>query len=116
MREKEQESSEGGASTRNRPKKRTTPKAAVLRSVVTDQWLFRSIGGWDVDGLLLDIINNAYAARLPSKTYADAAGITPVSITNLIPPTVRSATPEPVFCTVDTSRVPEDHIGDTTPV
>ncbi|KAH7130879.1 hypothetical protein EDB81DRAFT_905505, partial [Dactylonectria macrodidyma] len=23
--------------------------------------------------------------------------------------------PEPVFCTVDTSRVPEDHIGDTTP-
>ncbi|EWZ28420.1 hypothetical protein FOZG_17905 [Fusarium oxysporum Fo47] len=27
----------------------------------------------------------------------------------------RSATPEPVFCTVDTSRVPEDHIGEATP-
>jgi hypothetical protein len=28
---------------------------------------------------------------------------------------LRSATPEPVFCIVDTSRVPEDHIGDATP-
>ncbi|KAJ0129367.1 Uncharacterized protein HZ326_27540 [Fusarium oxysporum f. sp. albedinis] len=25
------------------------------------------------------------------------------------------ATPEPVFCTMDTSRVPQDHIGDATP-
>ncbi|KAH7116411.1 hypothetical protein EDB81DRAFT_759345 [Dactylonectria macrodidyma] len=59
--------------------------------------------------------NNAYAARSPSQTYADAAGITPVSITIPIPSTVQSATPEPVFCTEDTSRVPQDHIGDTTP-
>ncbi|KAH6971887.1 hypothetical protein EDB80DRAFT_900697 [Ilyonectria destructans] len=56
--EEEQESSEG-ASSRNRPKKKTTPKAAVLRSVVTDQWLFRSIGGWDVDDLLAGIMIEA---------------------------------------------------------
>ena len=30
-------------------------------------------------------------------------------------PAARSATPESVFCTVDTSRVPEDHIEDATP-
>lgn len=54
--------------------------------------------------LQLDIMNNAHAARSPSQTYADAARMTPVSITTPIPSTVPSATPKPVFCTADTSK------------
>ncbi|KAL6411718.1 hypothetical protein AUP68_04092 [Ilyonectria robusta] len=65
--------------------------------------------------LQLDTLTNTHAARSPSQTYADAARMTPISITTQTPSTVRSATSEPVFCTVDTSRVPEDHIGDATP-
>jgi hypothetical protein len=65
--------------------------------------------------LQLDTLNNSHAARSPRQPYADAARLAPVSITTQTPPTARTATPEPVFCTVDTSRVPEDHSGDATP-
>jgi hypothetical protein len=49
--------------------------------------------------LQLDTVNNSHAAQSPRQTYADAARLTPVSITTQTPPTARSATPEPVFCT-----------------
>jgi hypothetical protein len=49
--------------------------------------------------------------------YADVARLTPpVSIPTPASSTGRVTTPEPTFCTVDTSRVPEEHIGETTPV
>lgn len=64
--------------------------------------------------LQLDIINKAHIARLPSQTYADAARMTPVSINTPIPSTVRSATRTGVLHSRQ-SRVPEDHIRDTTP-
>ena len=44
--------------------------------------------------------------------YADAARITPISMSSQSLSTACSATPELVFCTVDMSRVSEDHIGD----
>ncbi|EXL40019.1 hypothetical protein FOCG_17414 [Fusarium oxysporum f. sp. radicis-lycopersici 26381] len=40
--------------------------------------------------------------------------MTPTSISSQPSSTVRSATQELVFCTADTTRVPEDHIGDAT--
>ena len=47
--------------------------------------------------------------------YADVARLTPpVSIHTPASSTSRVTTPEPAFCTVDTSRVPEEHIGETT--
>jgi hypothetical protein len=44
--------------------------------------------------LQLDTLKNFHAARSPRQTYADAARLTPASITTQTPPTARSATPE----------------------
>ncbi|KAK4119711.1 hypothetical protein N657DRAFT_706541, partial [Parathielavia appendiculata] len=40
----------------------------------------------------------------------------PVSVPAPASSTGRAATPEPTFCTVDVSRVPEEHAGEATPV
>ncbi|KAJ3453787.1 hypothetical protein MRS44_018419 [Fusarium solani] len=93
---------------------RTTARMAQELSQVREQ-LTQVCSELERTRLQLDTVSEAHAARSPSQSYADAARITPISITTQTPSTVRSATPEPVFCTVDTSRVPEDHIGDTTP-
>jgi hypothetical protein len=93
---------------------RTTAQMARELSQVREQ-LTEVRGELEHTRLQLDIMNSAHALRSSSQSYADAARTTPVSITTQAPSTVRSATPEPVFCTVDVSRVPEDHIGDTTP-
>jgi len=89
---------------------RTTAQMAQELSQVREQ-LTQVCSELEQTRLQLDIVNNAHAARSPSQTYADAARMTPVSITTQAPSTVRSATPESMFCTVDTSRVPDDHIG-----
>ncbi|KAM5344607.1 hypothetical protein ACJ41O_013142 [Fusarium nematophilum] len=93
---------------------RTTAQMAQELFLVREQ-LTEARSELEQTRLQLDIMNSAHAVRSSSQTYADAARMTPVSITTQAPSTVRSASPEPVFCTVDTSRVPEDHIGDTTP-
>jgi len=93
---------------------RTTAQMAQELSQVREQ-LTQVCSELEQTRLQLDTLNNAHAARSPGQTYADAARMTPASITTQSPSTVRSATPEPMFCTVDTSRVPEDHIGDTAP-
>ncbi|EAQ84521.1 hypothetical protein CHGG_08535 [Chaetomium globosum CBS 148.51] len=59
------------------------------------------------------------AQETPSgrPTYADIARRSPlVSIPTPPISTSRPATPEPAFCTVDMSRVPEDHASEATPV
>jgi hypothetical protein len=129
--EEEQESSKG-ASSRNRPKKRTTPKAAgsiieaiqglkqllqqdfnkkmeimkaefqleftklrdhmaeeVTRTTAQIAQELSQVRGQLTQvcselaqsRLQSDIMNNAHAARSPNQTYADAARMTPVSIT-----------------------------------
>ncbi|WAO97111.1 Hypothetical protein NCS54_01482000 [Fusarium falciforme] len=93
---------------------RTTARMAQELSQVREQ-LTQVCSELERTRLQLDTVSEAHAARSPGRSYADVAGMTPISITTQTPSTVRSATPEPVFCTVDTSRVPEDHIGDTTP-
>ncbi|KAM5358448.1 hypothetical protein ACJA88_015347 [Fusarium oxysporum] len=65
--------------------------------------------------LQLDMLGKTETPRSLVQTYADAARMTPTSMSSQSSSAARSATPEPVFCTVDTSRVPEDHIGDATP-
>ena len=93
---------------------RTTARMAQELSQVREQ-LTQVYSELERTRLQLDTVSEAHAARSPSQSYADAARMTPTSITTQTPSTVRSATPELVFCTVDTSRVPEDHIGDATP-
>jgi hypothetical protein len=93
---------------------RTTARMAQELSQVREQ-LTQVCSELECTRLQLDTVSEAHAARSPSQSYADAARMTPISITTQTPSTVRSATPEQVFCTVDTSRVPEDHIGDATP-
>ena len=61
------------------------------------------------------MLNKAETPRSSVQMYADAARMTPTSMSSQSSSAARSATPEPVFCTVDTSRVSEDHIGDATP-
>ncbi|KAL2146339.1 hypothetical protein VTI28DRAFT_4364 [Corynascus sepedonium] len=56
-------------------------------------------------------------APLARPAYADIARRTPPARgSSLAPSTSRTATPEPAFCTVDMTRVPEEHIGEATPV
>ncbi|KAF4436024.1 hypothetical protein F53441_13343 [Fusarium austroafricanum] len=62
-----------------------------------------------------DQLTQTETPRSPGRTYADAARMIPARMSSQSLSAARSATPEPVFCTVDTSRVPEDHIGDATP-
>jgi hypothetical protein len=58
------------------------------------------------------MLNKAETPRSSVQMYADAARMTPTSMSSQSSSVARSATPEPVFCTVDTSRVSEDHISD----
>jgi hypothetical protein len=93
---------------------RTTAQMAQELSQVRQQ-LTQVCDKLEQTRLQLDTLSKAQAPRSPGRTYADAARMTPVSTPIQSPSTARSATPKPVFCTVDTSRVPEDHIGDATP-
>ncbi|EXK75976.1 hypothetical protein FOQG_19261 [Fusarium oxysporum f. sp. raphani 54005] len=63
----------------------------------------------------LDTLIKTETPRSSVQTYAEAARMAPTSMSSQSSSAVRSATPEAVFCTVDTSRVREDHIGDATP-
>ncbi|KAK4196093.1 hypothetical protein QBC40DRAFT_268719 [Triangularia verruculosa] len=60
-------------------------------------------------------MTRAQEASSGRPAYADVARMTPpVSIPTPASSTGRVMTPEPTFCTVDTSRVSEEHIGETT--
>jgi ABC-type transporter Mla subunit MlaD len=93
---------------------RATAQMAQELSQVRDQ-LTQVCGELEQVRLQLDTLNKSETPRSSVHTYADAARMTPTSISSQASSTVRSATPEPVFCTVDISRVPEDHIGDAIP-
>ncbi|EGU88694.1 hypothetical protein FOXB_00787 [Fusarium oxysporum f. sp. conglutinans Fo5176] len=93
---------------------RATAQMAQELSQVRDQ-LTQVCGELEQIRLQLDTLNKTETPRSSVQTYADTARMTPPSISSQSSTTVRSATPEQVFCTVDTSRVPEDHIGDATP-
>lgn len=93
---------------------KATAQMAQELSQVREQ-LIQVCGELEQTRLQLETLNKAGVPRSPGRTYADAARMTPVSTSNQSSSTARSVTPEPVFCTVDTSRVPEDHIGDATP-
>ena len=65
----------------------------------------------------LHTMNRAQETPSYRPTYADIARQTPlVSIPTPPTSTGRPATPEPTFCIVDMSRVPEDHASEATPV
>jgi paraquat-inducible protein B len=67
--------------------------------------------------LQLQAIKEAQEVPLARPTYSDIAQRTPpASLPTPASSTGRAATPEPAFCTVDMTKVPEDHIGETTPV
>ncbi|KAF4971651.1 hypothetical protein FSARC_1584, partial [Fusarium sarcochroum] len=94
---------------------RATTQMAQELSQVRDQ-LAQVCGELEQTRLQLDTLNKMEILSSQSRTYADAARMTPTSMSTQPSSVARSATPEPVFCIVDTSRVPEDHIGDATPV
>ncbi|RKK73615.1 hypothetical protein BFJ68_g18213, partial [Fusarium oxysporum] len=83
-------------------------------SQVRDQ-LTQVCGELEQTRLQLDMLNKTETPRSSAQSYADAARMTSTSMSSQSSSAVRSTSPEPVFCTVDTSRVPEDHIGDATP-
>jgi hypothetical protein len=58
------------------------------------------------------MLNKAETPRSAVQMYADAARMTPTSMSSQSLSIARSAAPELVFCIVDMSRVSEDHIGD----
>jgi hypothetical protein len=93
---------------------RATAQMAQELSHVRDQ-LTQVHSELEQTRLQLDSLSKAGTPRSPGQTYADAARMTPLSMSAPSSPAARSATPESVFCTVDTSRVPEDHIEDATP-
>ncbi|EAQ91984.1 hypothetical protein CHGG_00219 [Chaetomium globosum CBS 148.51] len=67
--------------------------------------------------LQLHAMNQAQEAPLARPAYADVARCTPpTSGPSLASSASRTATPEPAFCTVDMTRVPEEHIEEATPV
>ncbi|EAQ91759.1 hypothetical protein CHGG_03694 [Chaetomium globosum CBS 148.51] len=67
--------------------------------------------------LQLHTMNQAQEAPLARPAYADVARCTPpTSGPSLASSASRTATPEPAFCTVDMTRVPEEHIEEATPV
>jgi hypothetical protein len=67
--------------------------------------------------LQLHAMAGAQGAPSARPAYADVARRTPpVSIPTPASSTGRAATPEPAFCTVDMSRVPEEHANEATPV
>jgi len=66
--------------------------------------------------LQLQAMKEAHEGPFVRPTYADVTQRTPPdSVPSLPSSASRTATPESVFCTVDMSRVPEDHIGESTP-
>lgn len=66
--------------------------------------------------LQLQAIKDAPEAPSVRRAYADVARTPPDSVPSLAPSASRSATSASVFCTVDMSRVPEENIGDATPM
>ncbi|KAG7408119.1 hypothetical protein Forpi1262_v017990 [Fusarium oxysporum f. sp. raphani] len=92
---------------------RATAQTAQELSQVRDQ-LIQACGELEQTRLQLDMLGKTETPRSLVQTYANAARMTPTSMSSQSSSAARSATPEPVFCTVDTSRVPEDHIGDAT--
>ena len=67
--------------------------------------------------LQLHAMTRAQGITPGRPAYADVARLTPpVSIPTPASSPGGVTTPEPAFCTVDTSRVLEEHIGETTPV
>lgn len=67
--------------------------------------------------LQLQAIKEARDGPFVRPAYADIARHTPpASVPSLAPSASRTTTPEPAFCTVDMTRVPEEHIGEATPV
>ncbi|KAM5529165.1 reverse transcriptase [Fusarium oxysporum f. sp. phaseoli] len=93
---------------------RATAQMAQELSQVRDQ-LTQVCGELEQTRLQLDMLNKTETPRSSVQSYADAARMTSTSMSSQSSSVARSATPEPVFCTVDTSRVPEDHLGDVTP-
>jgi hypothetical protein len=66
--------------------------------------------------LQLHAMNEAQEAPLARPAYADVARCTPpTSVPSPASSASRTATPEPAFCTVDMTRVPEEHIEEATP-
>ncbi|RKK27410.1 hypothetical protein BFJ66_g16667 [Fusarium oxysporum f. sp. cepae] len=93
---------------------RATAQMAQELSQVRDQ-LTQVCGELEQTRLHLDMLNKTETPRSSVQSYADAARMTSTSMSSQSSSAARSATPEPVFCTVDTSRVLEDHLGDVTP-
>ncbi|EXM15014.1 hypothetical protein FOTG_16631 [Fusarium oxysporum f. sp. vasinfectum 25433] len=93
---------------------RATAQMAQELSQIRDQ-LTQVCGELEQTRLQLDMLNKTETPRSSVQSYADAARMTSTSMSSQSSSAARSATPEPVFCTVDTSRVPEDHLGDVTP-
>jgi ABC-type transporter Mla subunit MlaD len=93
---------------------RATAQVAQELSQVRDQ-LTQVCRELEQTRLQLDTLSKTETPRSSVQTYAEAARMAPTSMSSQSSSAVRSATPEPVFCTVDTSRVPEDQIGNATP-
>jgi hypothetical protein len=93
---------------------RATAQMAQELSQVREQ-LTQVCGELEQTRLQLDMLNKTETPRSSVQSYADAARMTSTSMSSQSSSVARSATPEPVFCTIDTSRVPEDHLGDVTP-
>jgi hypothetical protein len=93
---------------------RATAQMAQELSQVRDQ-LAQVCGELEQTRLQLDMLNKTETSRSSVQTYEDAARMTLTSMSSPSSPAARSATPEPIFCTVDISRVPKDHIRDATP-
>ncbi|RKK77826.1 hypothetical protein BFJ68_g17613 [Fusarium oxysporum] len=86
---------------------RATAQTAQELSQVRDQ-LIQACGELEQTRLQLDMRGKTETPRSLVQTYANAARMTPTSMSSQSSSAARSASPEPVFCTMDTSRVPED--------
>jgi hypothetical protein len=93
---------------------KATTQIAQELSQVQDR-LTQVCGELEQTRLQLDMVSRTETPRSSFQSYADVTRTTPTSMSSPSSSTARLVTPEPVFCTVDTSRVPEDHIGDATP-
>jgi hypothetical protein len=93
---------------------RTTAQTAQELSQVRDQ-LTQVCGELEQTQVQLEMLSKTETPQLSLQSYADAARMTSTGMSSQSSSTARSATLEPVFCTVDTSRVPEDHLKDVTP-
>ncbi|EXL65188.1 hypothetical protein FOPG_18578 [Fusarium oxysporum f. sp. conglutinans race 2 54008] len=82
---------------------RATAQTAQELSQVRDQ-LIQACGELEQTRLLLDMLGKTETPRSLVQTYANAARMTPTSMSSQSSSAARSATPEPAFCTVDTSR------------